>query len=47
MGMLSNAVARRILTMDSRWVSVSEGLLTSSLGSGRVREESFDSTHAV
>lgn len=32
---------------NSRWVSISEGLLTNSLKSGRVREESFDSTHAV
>ena len=44
MGMLSSAVVRRIQTMDSRWVSISEGLLTSSLRLGRVREESLDST---
>ena len=42
-----NAVARRILIMDSRWVSISEGLLTNSLKLVRVREESFDSTHTV
>ena len=47
MGMLSSAVVRRILTMDSRWVSISEGLLTSSLRLGRVREESLDSTYVV
>ena len=47
MGMLSNPLARRILTIDSSLVSISEGLLTNSLKSGRVREESFDSTHAV